>query len=160
MNSQVCVDANLVLKLVLPEPDSFRAQTLWDSWASAEVEPVAPPLLVFEGTSVIRKWVHQGLMSPERGDLAFQTFLDLDIDLLYSEGLHPRAWEMAKQFNRPQAHDSHYLALAEILGVELWTADDRLWEAVRDHLPWVKSLGGYHPPSATLKSPNGKQGII
>ncbi|MFQ6014502.1 MAG: type II toxin-antitoxin system VapC family toxin, partial [Anaerolineae bacterium] len=112
MNSQVCVDTNLVLKLVRPESDSFKAQALWESWASSGVEPIAPPLLAFEGTSVIRKWVHQGVLSPEEGELAFQAFFDLNVELLYPEGLHWRAWELARQFNRPQAYDSYYLALA------------------------------------------------
>ena len=52
---------------------------------------------------------------------------------------------MAKRFNRPQAYDSHYLALAEMLGLELWTADERLYNAVKDALPWVKWLGDFQP---------------
>jgi predicted nucleic acid-binding protein len=50
---------------------------------------------------------------------------------------------LAKKFDRPAAYDSHYLALAEMLGCELWTGDRRLYNAVKDELPWVKWLGDY-----------------
>lgn len=40
-------------------------------------------------------------------------------------------------------HDAHYLALAQTLDCEFWTADERLYNAVRDQLPWVRWLGLY-----------------
>lgn len=143
MNSQVCIDANLALKLVLVEEDSTKAQHLWDTWVDADVEIVAPPLLAFEGTSVICNKMHRGLVPPEEAELMFKAFHLLGVRLLYPDGLHEKAWELAKQFNRPQAYDSHYLALAEILGLELWTSDERLYNTVKRTLSWVKWLGDY-----------------
>ena len=145
MNSQVCIDVNLVLKLVLVEEDSPKAQHLWDTWVDADIRIVAPPLLAFEGTSVICNKMQRGLVPPEEAELMFKAFHLLDVRLLYPDGLHETAWEMAKRFNRPQAYDSHYLALAEILGLELWTADKRLYNAVKHDLSWVKWLGDYSP---------------
>jgi len=75
----------------------------------------------------------------------FKAFHLLGVKLLYPDNLHERAWELAKRFNRPQAYDSHYLALAEILGLELWTADKRLYNTVESDLPRVKWLGNYRP---------------
>jgi predicted nucleic acid-binding protein len=37
------------------------------------------------------------------------------------------------------------LALADILGLELWTADERLYNVVKHDLHWVKWLGDYQP---------------
>lgn len=145
MSSQVCIDANLALKLVLVEKDSSKAQYLWDTWVDADVEIVAPPLLAFEGTSVIRNKMYRGLAPPNEAELMFKTFHLLGVRLLYPYGLHQKAWELSQQFNRPQAYDSHYLALAEILGLELWTADERLYNAVKHELSWVKWLGDYSP---------------
>ena len=145
MNSQVCVDANLALKLVLVEKDSPKAQDLWATWVDASIEIVAPPLLAFEGTSVICNKMHRGLVPPEEAELMFKAFHLLGVRLLYPDGLHERAWELAKRFNRPQAYDSHYLALAEILGLELWTADERMYNMVKRELSWVKWLGDYQP---------------
>lgn len=143
MNSRVCVDSSLALKLVLVEEDSPRVQRLWDTWVDADVKIVAPFLLAFEGTSVIRNKMYRGLVPPEEGELMFKAFHLLGVRLLHPDGLHQRAWELAKQFDRPQAYDSHYLALAEILDLELWTGDERLYNAVQDKLSWVRWLGNY-----------------
>jgi len=145
LNSRVCVDANLALKLVLVEKDSSKAHHLWDTWIDADIEVVAPPLLAFEGTSVICNKMHRGAVPLEEAELMFRAFHLLGVRLLYPDGLHEKAWELAKRFNRPQAYDSHYLALEETLGLELWTADDRLYNVVKPELSWVKWLGDYSP---------------
>ena len=143
MSSQICVDASLVLKLVIVEDDSSKAQHLWNTWIEADAEIVAPLLLAFEGTSVIRNKLYRGLVPPEEAELMFRAFHLLGVSFLYPEGLHQRAWALAEQFDRPQAYDSHYLALAEILSLELWTADERLYNSVRHDLTWVKWLDNY-----------------
>jgi predicted nucleic acid-binding protein len=140
LKSQVCVDASLALKLVIAEEDSPLAHELWETWVEEETEIISPPLFAFEGISVIRNKVHCGLVPSDEGELMFKAFRALGVKLLYPEGLHERAWEMANRFHRPQAYDSHYLALAEMLGCDLWTADKRLYNAVKDELSWVKWL--------------------
>jgi predicted nucleic acid-binding protein len=145
LKSQICIDVNLALKLVLVEEDSPKAQRLWDAWIDANVEIIAPPLLAFEGTSVICNKMYRGLIPPGEAELMFKTFHLLGVRFLYPDGLHQQAWELAKRFNHPQAHDSHYLALAEILGLELWTADQRIYNTVKHELSWVKWLGDYQP---------------
>lgn len=141
MSSQVCVDASLVLKLVLAEADSDRAYRLWQSWMEADTEVLAPEHMAFEATSVIRNHVYRGLISSETGRRAFDALHAQAITLIPSRLLNVRAWELAEQFGRPTAYDAYYLALAEALGCELWTADQRLVNAVRQTLHWVKWLG-------------------
>jgi predicted nucleic acid-binding protein len=141
MNSLVCVDASLVLKLVLGEGDSPRVLTLWRRWIDESITVIAPPLLAYEVTSVLRTKVYRGLLSPELGDEAFREIHAQGIQYLAPEELHVRAWELARRLNRPAAYDAHYLALAEILGCELWTADARLCNASRETIPWVRHPG-------------------
>jgi len=128
---------------VLVEEDSPLVHELWDRWIDEGVEIVAPPLLAFEGTSVIRNKVHRGLVPSEEGELMFEALQAQGVKLLYPEGLHRIAWKLAKRFDRPAAYDCHYLALAEMLSCELWTGDRRLYDVVKDELPWVKWLGDY-----------------
>ena len=141
MKSKVCVDASLALKLVFAEGDSLSAQNLWETWADADIETVAPVLFSFEGTSVIRNRMYRGLVPPEEAELMFKTFHLLGVQLLYPERLHERAWEIAKKFSRPQTYDSHYLALAEILDIEIWTGDECLYNAVKNGFPRIRRLG-------------------
>jgi predicted nucleic acid-binding protein len=141
MSSLVCVDASLALKLVLGEDDSPRALALWRRWIDEGVTVVAPPLLAYEVTSVLRSKVYRGLLAAEAGDEAFREIHAQGIRYLAPEGLHARAWELAGRLDRPAAYDAHYLALAEILGCEFWTADGRLNNAVKDVLPWVRWSG-------------------
>jgi predicted nucleic acid-binding protein len=55
----------------------------------------------------------------------------------------PIAWELAKQFSRPQIYDATYLAVAQINDCDFWTADEKLYNVVRDELDWVRWLGDY-----------------
>jgi len=89
--------------------------------------------------------MHRGLVPPEEAELMFRAFHLLGVRYLYPAGLHQKAWELARRFNRPQAYDSHYLTLAEMLGLELWTADEHLYDAVEHDLSWVKRSGDYEP---------------
>ncbi len=75
--------------------------------------------------------------------MAFTTIHELAVQLMQPPGLHRRAWELARHFGRPAAYDAHYLALAEMKGCPLWTADKRLFNAVRAELDWVHWLGNY-----------------
>jgi predicted nucleic acid-binding protein len=146
-SSQVCADASLGLKLVLPEADSALARALWDAWRLQKIAVIAPTLWGYEVTSVIRNRVHRGLFSAEREAEALEVLDLLPVQLLGPDGLHRRAWEIARHFNRPAAYDAHYLALAEMVGCPFWTTDERLFNAVRSELNWVHWLGDYHPPS-------------
>jgi predicted nucleic acid-binding protein len=141
--SLVCADAGILIKLVVAEEDSDRADALWEQWKEDGVKVVSPGLLLFELTSVLRKKVHRGLLSPEEGEMAFDTVHRLPVQVLTPSDLHRRAWELAARFNRPAAYDAHYLALAEMMDCEFWTADRRLFNVVKDELPWVHWLGTY-----------------
>ena len=141
MISQVCVDASLVLKLVLSESDSEQAHALWQSWIDGSVDVLAPDHLAVEATSVIRNHVHRRLISAEAGRQAFDALHAQPITLVPSTDLNLRAWQLAELFDRPTAYDAYYLALAEALGCDLWTADRRLVRAVGTMVDWVKWLG-------------------
>jgi predicted nucleic acid-binding protein len=150
MNSRICIDASLGLKLVLAEPDSERASALWARWIQQEIQICAPPLFLYEGTSAIRGPIYRRLLSVEKGDLAYNALHALTISLLSPPPLHDRAWDLAKRFNRPKVYDCYYMGLAEILECEFWTADERLFNTVKHELRWVKWIGNLPPPAASV----------
>ena len=139
--SWVCVDANLVIKLVVEEAYSHEARTLWRTWQSNNYMISAPPLLRYEITSVLRKYVTRGLRTLQESRQALQLALAFNVQYLEPVDFHLRAFELADRLGRPVAYDTHYLALAEHLGCEFWTADGRLANAVQSTLPWVNWLG-------------------
>ena len=140
MTSWVCLDSGVALKLVLNEEDSLQAKKLWQVLVRKNYQPAAPQLFSFEITSVLRKNVYRGVITPEYGLSALQKLIRLDIRLMTPENIHIEAWQLAERFNRPTAYDAHYLALAEQLDCEFWTADKRLYNAVHEKLPWVRLL--------------------
>ena len=135
MSLWVCVDASVLLKLVVAEPDSDLADALWRSWIRERKLPVAPPLLPFEITSVLRKHVYRGTLHLEEGREALTKALSFDVMIVRPPRLHRAAWDMATRLNLPAAYDAYYLALAEMLGCEFWTADKKLRNMVKDSLP-------------------------
>jgi predicted nucleic acid-binding protein len=145
LTSQVCVDASFGLKLVLAEEHSDRVRARWEEWSRSGVEILAPSLFLSEGVSAIRGQVYRGLLSPERGDFAFQALMAQGVTLLSTLEMVQRAWTITKALNRPKVYDSYYMALAEMLDCELWTADERLFNTVKQEFPRVQWIGQIEP---------------
>jgi len=139
--SPVCVDANIVVKLLVPEPERPLALALWEKWLHEDREIVAPYLFSFEVTSAIWRKVQRRLMTVEEAREAVRGALALGVRLLHPPNISLRAFDLAARFNRPAAYDAHYLALAEMVQGEFWTADERLYNAIREDFPDIRWLG-------------------
>ena len=134
----ICVDASFVLKLLIDEPNAAYALDMWQRWTDDRATIVGPPLLLAEVTSVLRNSVYRGTISAESGRQAFDLFCGLGIVIRDVPDLHHRAWAAAIRFNRPRTYDAFYIALAELEGCDLWTADRRMVNSFR--LPNVRLL--------------------
>lgn len=138
--AEVCADASLILKLVLPEPDHLAVHSLWTGWQRDGIRVVAPSLWQFEVHAVLRRHVTRGLLSASE---AWEYWLHLrsqDIHVVQPRGLFDRAWALAAQLSRPVTYDTVYAAVAELRGCELWTADRRLINASAGKLSWIRSV--------------------
>ena len=80
------------------------------------------------GNALNRRVVRGELPLTEAARL-IESLLASDIELLETAGLHSRALELASQLDQGAVYDAHYLALAEALGCDLWTADARFYRA-------------------------------
>ena len=56
-------------------------------------------------------------------------------------GLSVQALEIAHRFAQGAIYDSQYLALADYLDCELWTADERFWNSTKAAFPRVHWIG-------------------
>ncbi len=133
----LCLDANILIKRVT-EPNNTSIQDLWRGWRASEQELVAPMLLWFEVTNGIHRLRRAGVVSDATAQLLLDAALAQAITLDADPDLHRDALGFTARFDLPAAYDAHYLALADRLEVEFWTADRRLAHAVGPHLPWVR----------------------
>lgn len=136
INSTICVDANLVIRLIL-DPEDTVVHQLWDTWDAEHRVIAAPTLLFYEVSNALYRYRQAGTMRDASVQLALEAALALPVQLHGAPILHARALALAMRFSLPAAYDAHYLAVADVLDAEFWTADRRLGRAVGDILPWV-----------------------
>ena len=140
----ICVDASLVVRLLQGSAGGASVAGVWRSWLAEGRPLVAPALLFYEVTNALRRYVVAGEMTGDGAAQALGLAMALPVQLHEDADLHQRALEMAARFGLPAAYDAHYLALAEQLGAEFWTADRRLGHAIGSAVSWVRlveSLG-------------------
>jgi predicted nucleic acid-binding protein len=137
----VCVDASLIIRTLVPAPLSEEAIVLLEKWQRAGRKLIAPSLLAFEVTSVLRRLVCLKDLTLSEGEEAFEHFQQIEISLSSRRSIFSLAWQLAKELNRPRAYDTAYLALAQLKECDFWTADEKLYNAVDQKLDWVHWVG-------------------
>ena len=131
-----CVDANVVLRL-LNAPEHPAVADLWSEFVAADVEVVAPTLLMYELANALHQQWRVGRLGAARAHDLLDVAQALPIALHGDSHLHARALELAGEHNLPVTYDAHYVALAERLRVPLWTCDRRLADAMGKGPPEV-----------------------
>ncbi len=134
------VDASVVVDLVAPDVGSDApARVLFGKWAAADTEPVAPSLLWLETSNALLTGIRRGRWSGADADAAHARLERIPLRRADSARDQARAFELARRYDNWPVYDMVYVALAERLGTELITADQRL-RARLAHLDWVKSI--------------------
>jgi len=128
-SSIVCLDASFVLRLLLSASPEAAAVKMWCQGQEQGKTFAAPGLLYYEVVNALHRYtVRQQLTAAEAGQL-LELALALNLELDHEPELHGRALRLAAELALPAASDAHYVALAQRLGAELWTADQRLARA-------------------------------
>ena len=97
---------------------------------AADADVHVPALCDVEIAAGLRRALLRGVLQGERASDALADYMDLPLSRHGHRSLMPRIFELKPNFS---AYDACYAALAERLGGELLTADQRLSRAVRDH---------------------------
>ncbi|MGC8857190.1 MAG: type II toxin-antitoxin system VapC family toxin [Anaerolineae bacterium] len=130
--ASVVIDANFGVALVRLMPYSGACRTLMEQWIQQKVAIAAPDLWYYEIVSALY-WL-QTRKEIEREaaragiDLLFRLNLvsvPLDRDLAIA------AINWAERLEQGKAYDAQYLALAERLNAEFYTADKKLFNRCR-----------------------------
>lgn len=142
MNRAV-IDASVVLKWYLPDEQyGSRALRILDQYMMEDLDITVPTLLEYEvinGLAIARR---RGRLDEKHVTSAMEGFLNLRIKVVQSTELYKRVLYYCHVFNR-SAYDASYLALAEKEKIQMITADERLFNSVKNKLKWVKWLGEF-----------------
>ncbi len=135
------IDANIAIRTVLELNETL--EHFWERLAHEEITPCAPRLWLSETTSALRFLLSQKALTADEAEQALRTIHGLHVEIMdEDEELCLRALELAGKLGQSKAYDAIYLALAEKLAADFWTADERLANRSRDlHLTWVHGLG-------------------
>ena len=139
----VVLDSNIVFASIIQVPYSLAARTLIGQLADEEIDFPVPGIWEYEIVSALRKFIYSGHLNQE---VAFES-----LKHIFSMGFttisqtfesHLLALQWAERLGQFVAYDAQYLALAEQIGADFWTADRRLAHIAQENgAAWVHWLG-------------------
>lgn len=131
------VDASVVVKWLLTEPDSAAAIEQRRQWHTEGVVPAAPDFLLIELHNILWKKLQRGDITPDAPILSYAPTFGLDVNWFPFEPILPLAWSLSVRYDI-SIYDALYAGLAQHLRAMFFTADTRLAErlgkAVSVHL--------------------------
>ena len=127
----LCLDASVAVAAFMPDPSRREAQDFVAASISRGERLVAPPLLLAETTSVLRRYVHLGTLQHDEAVAALQDLLASPLHLNDRPHIYPRALELARRLGHGRAYDVQYLAVAEMESCPIVTLDRGLHESAR-----------------------------
>jgi predicted nucleic acid-binding protein len=148
----VVLDANVLVRLVIPGQYEDQAEALWNHLMMSGGPCVVPAFCPTEVISSLRQMGRGDLITGEREEQAVEEFvMDIHPVLITFDNpelLRP-AWEISRDLNERHTYDSVYLALARAFSLEFWTADRQLLRRLDSRFPEARFLGDYPlPPPA------------
>lgn len=121
------LDASVVLKWFVDEEDSDQALRLREEFYRRKREIIVPDLPLFEVANALR---YNPSFTGEEIEEAVKTLFDMGIEIITpTYPLLAKAVELAKSLD-VTCYDAAYLALAEELGFEFITADEKFYRKV------------------------------
>jgi predicted nucleic acid-binding protein len=138
---RMVVDASAILKwYLLDEAHGAQALVLLQQCTAGELEILAPSLLAYELMNGLVIAGRRARLDQNAISLSFKGFMSLGIRFYEFSFFADKMLQYCHLYGR-SVYDSSYLALAEQEGVDLITADERLFNAVQKDLPWVRWIG-------------------
>ena len=139
---RLVLDASIAVKWLNPhEPLADKANLIRDDYEQGQVSLLVPTFWEYEVANGLNKAVARGHLSEEEGREAIALLLALPAQ---KEPLPApqESYALARRYHR-SVYDSWYLYLAETTGCEFWTADQKLYNALKDIFSWVRWLADY-----------------
>jgi len=137
------IDANLALALFLRLPYTEQAYRLMDHLRERRSTLSAAVLWEYECLSGFQRAVQLGVIRPQQAAEFMNDLLALEIERVApSLENHLAALRWAERLRQGKTYDAQYAALAEQMGAELWSADQRLINALKEQgITWAHWVG-------------------
>jgi len=123
----IVVDANITVALFVNLPYSLQSEKLFRLWRTQDVQLHAPALWPVEVVSALRKMVSIGQIDSDDARLAIANLERFPIQVVLPDSaLLDLSLVWAGRLNQTVAYDAQYVALAENISAQFWTADQRI----------------------------------
>jgi len=122
----VVVDASVALKWVLIEEYTRTALMFYRDMKNRAVDIVTPPNYEAEVTNGVWRRVARGLVTFQEGLQLLDALQEFPTISTTMPDLFHRAFQLSQRTQRAAIYDQLYVALADVLGCDLWTADGGL----------------------------------
>ncbi len=139
----IIIDASVAVKWPIIEPYTTEARALRDHALHHAIPLIAPALFGYEVTSVLKRKVFEGFMTLTDAQLALADILAIVQLRHFSRPLALRALEISDLARQKLAYDAQYLALAQQLACDFWTADKHFYDEARAAFLQVRWIGLY-----------------
>jgi predicted nucleic acid-binding protein len=136
----ICVDASLILALLFKEPPEEKVIPLWEEWVGSGRQIYAPYLLHYEVYNNFRTRTRLGLLEEKDQKKMAHAYHSLPITFIADNELLDLAIGLCNQHNLPAIYDAIYLALAQKMSLEFWTADRKLARLLSKRLSFVNTI--------------------
>ncbi len=151
MNPKVCVDASIVLRWMLPNPQEQLVEPVLTSWTNREMDLIAPPVLDIEISSVLIKLIDRKKISSKQGEAFFSLYQSMEISIISPKEIGALVWRMIPEYDGVSFIDLQYLATAELADCEFWTGKRKLFHHLKDRNQRVRFIG--EPTAETQAEP-------
>ncbi len=139
---KLVLDASVVIKWLNPnEPLAEKANLIRDDYERGKVSLIVPLFWEYEVVNGLNKAIARGHLTEEEGREAIALLLALQVEKVPLPSPQ-ESYELARRYQR-SVYDSWYLSLAEKTNCEFWTADQKLYNALKDTIPRIKWFADY-----------------
>lgn len=139
----IVIDANLGASAILTIKGMENVPLLFAKWVKEKRNLFAPEWWRSEVVTIFRKYTFHKLITPRQAHQAIDDLEYLEVIMFPVDSLlcH-KAFDWAEKLGHSKIYDLIYLALAESMNAEFWTADQRLINSARTlKVSWVKWIG-------------------
>jgi predicted nucleic acid-binding protein len=142
--TRLLVDCSVVVKWkITSEPYATQARELMLDGQNQSVEICAPDQLYAEVLNAFLGVYRKKRLNLDETREALREILAFPFTLYKTtRRIITRAFEIAAQ-NNQHAYDCIYVALAERKGIEFWTGDERLYNALHSAFPLIRRIADY-----------------